>query len=77
MHVLPFLIVIYCETITFAALSVILAALFGFQATIVPLTLSMIIGWILTGAYLYYSFVLYRMYKQMLANPLARYVYIT
>lgn len=97
MHVLPFLIVVYCECATAALLSVGLAVLFGSEAKLSYLTSTMTIGWILTGklilslvyrvfvkvllfvagAYLYYSFVLYRMYKQMLANPLARYIYIS
>lgn len=49
MHVLPFLIVIYCETIVFAILSVVVAALFGVQAKTLVLYLSMASGWILTG----------------------------
>lgn len=44
MHVLPFLIVVYCETATFAVLSVVLAALFGSQAKTLALSLSMATG---------------------------------
>lgn len=49
MHVLPFLIVVYCECVTVAILSVALAVFFGSEAKKVNLGLSMSLGWIFTG----------------------------
>lgn len=49
MHVLPFLIIIYVETSAFAIASVVLAAFYGAQAEIFALSLTMALGWFLTG----------------------------